>query len=155
LSRLRTWCMSPGAPTLLVLVSSFRSRVSDFGFRVSGFGFRVEIFGDPTHIICQQETPQTWRIFITADVTYHVRQQGCLGRHQIVIERVERGGLWEGYHESRRCSRNTYPESYITKYTSIRRETVTALSPSETFTEILAAGTQPFLLLLCYSQAWS
>ena len=27
----------------------------------------------------------------------------------------------EGYHESRRCSRDTYPESYITKYTSIRR----------------------------------
>ena len=25
------------------------------------------------------------------------------------------------YHESRRCTRNTYPESYITKYTSIRR----------------------------------
>jgi len=29
---------------------------------------------------------------------------------------------WEGYHESRRCSRDTYPESYITKYTSIRRQ---------------------------------
>ena len=28
------------------------------------------------------------------------------------------GPLWEGYHESRRCSRNTYPESYSTKYTS-------------------------------------
>jgi len=28
----------------------------------------------------------------------------------------------EGYHESRRCSRCTYPESYITKYTSIRRK---------------------------------
>jgi len=30
-------------------------------------------------------------------------------------------GLWEGYHESRRCSRDTNPESYITKCTSIRR----------------------------------
>ena len=29
-------------------------------------------------------------------------------------------GFWEGYHESRRCSRDTYPESYITKYTSIQ-----------------------------------
>jgi len=29
--------------------------------------------------------------------------------------------LSEGYRESRRCSRDTYPESYITKYTSIRR----------------------------------
>ena len=28
---------------------------------------------------------------------------------------------WEGYHESRRCKRDTYPESCITKYTSIRR----------------------------------
>ena len=25
----------------------------------------------------------------------------------------------EGYRKSRRCSRDTYPESYITKYTSI------------------------------------
>jgi len=31
------------------------------------------------------------------------------------------GPLWEGYHESRRFSRDTYPESYITKYTSMRR----------------------------------
>ena len=28
---------------------------------------------------------------------------------------------WEGYHKGRRCSRDTHPESYITKYTSIRR----------------------------------
>ena len=27
------------------------------------------------------------------------------------------GPLWEGYRESGRCSRDTYPESYITKYT--------------------------------------
>ena len=30
--------------------------------------------------------------------------------------------LREGCRENRRCSRDTYPESYITKYTSIRRE---------------------------------
>ena len=28
---------------------------------------------------------------------------------------------WKEYHESRRCSRNTYPESNITKNTGIRR----------------------------------
>ena len=28
---------------------------------------------------------------------------------------------WLAYRESRRCSRDTYPASYITKYTSIRR----------------------------------
>ena len=27
---------------------------------------------------------------------------------------------WEGCRDSRRCSRDTYPESYITKYTSIK-----------------------------------
>ena len=29
---------------------------------------------------------------------------------------------WEGYRESGRCSRDTYPEPCITKYTSIRRQ---------------------------------
>ena len=32
-----------------------------------------------------------------------------------------RFAFWEGYHESRRCSRDTYPESCIAKYTSMRR----------------------------------
>ena len=36
-------------------------------------------------------------------------------------------GLWEGYHESKRYSRDTYPESYFTKYTSIRRLQVSPL----------------------------
>jgi len=30
------------------------------------------------------------------------------------------GPLWEGCRKSRNCSRDTYPELYITKYTSIR-----------------------------------
>ena len=38
---------------------------------------------------------------------------------------------WEGYRESRRCSRDTYPESYITKYTSIRRQTLPGLVSSQ------------------------
>jgi len=39
------------------------------------------------------------------------------------VDRLRVGWLngWEGYHESRRCSTDTYPESYILKYTSIRR----------------------------------
>ena len=37
-----------------------------------------------------------------------------------------------GCHESRRCSRDTYPESHITKYTSIRKKTKgTASIPAE------------------------
>jgi len=31
---------------------------------------------------------------------------------------AESGRLWEGYHESRRCSRETYPESYMNKRAS-------------------------------------
>ena len=59
---------------------------------------------------------------------------GCVGESVFLItldrglaacvesDRLRVGWLnWEGYHESRRCSRDTYPESYITKYTSIRR----------------------------------
>ena len=37
-------------------------------------------------------------------------------RHSALIDWV--GWLWEGYHESRRCPRDTYPDSYITKYTT-------------------------------------
>ena len=46
-----------------------------------------------------------------------------LSKKQIVVDK-NRGvpGLWEGYHESRRCSRDTYPESYIENYTSVRRK---------------------------------
>ena len=36
------------------------------------------------------------------------------------------GPPWEVYHEGRRCSRGTYPESYATKNTSIRRQTTMA-----------------------------
>ena len=32
------------------------------------------------------------------------------------------GSLWEGFRESRRCSRDTYPESYITEYVLIYDE---------------------------------
>ena len=31
------------------------------------------------------------------------------------------GPVWEGYRESRRCSRDTYPESYITKNSILQR----------------------------------
>ena len=33
----------------------------------------------------------------------------------------------EGYHESRKCSRDTYPESYITDYTPVYEENVAAV----------------------------
>ena len=39
---------------------------------------------------------------------------------QLTIDSGLVGSLWEGYHVSRKCSRDTYPESYITKYTSMK-----------------------------------
>jgi len=58
------------------------------------------------------------------------------------------GPLWEGYHESKRCSRDTYPESYITKYTSIRRKHHPANSAVHTrltsaFSEMLVLRSHP------------
>ena len=37
--------------------------------------------------------------------------------------------LWEGCRENKRCPRDTYPESYITKYTSIRRKRIRQCTP--------------------------
>ena len=42
------------------------------------------------------------------------------------------GPFFEGYRESRRCSRDTYPELFVTQYTSIRRESL-----SQTADEVL------------------
>jgi len=52
---------------------------------------------------------------------------GLLEEHPILsmVERfdaVTSGTSWEGYHESGKCSRGTYPESYISAHTSIRRK---------------------------------
>jgi len=57
---------------------------------------------------------------------------------------------WEGYHKSRRCSRGTYPESYITKYTSIRRKTLHARSltpvPAPEIRAVAHADSHPALV---------
>ena len=48
--------------------------------------------------------------------------QRCLaGLPQALARRIKCEILREGCRESRGCSRDTYPESYITKYTSTRR----------------------------------
>jgi len=53
--------------------------------------------------------------------------EGSCEAPRLVTRRSHAGSLhrrfsfcWEGYRGSRRCSRDTYPESYITKHTSIR-----------------------------------
>ena len=54
-----------------------------------------------------------------AGLALPARRRAC--RIHTLIDHTLVGPLWEGYRESRRCSRDTYPESYITKYTSVRR----------------------------------
>ena len=45
-------------------------------------------------------------------------------------------GLREGYHENRRCPRDTYPVLYVTNYTSMRKEMVDLrVLPAETQVE--------------------
>ena len=41
--------------------------------------------------------------------------------HVAIADRLRVDWLWEGCRESRSCSRDTYPESCITKYASMRR----------------------------------
>ena len=46
--------------------------------------------------------------------TTHSRQTGSASSRKVIY-------LWEGCRENRRCSRDTYPELYVTKNASIRR----------------------------------
>ena len=39
------------------------------------------------------------------------------------------GPLWEGFCESRRCAKDTYPESHITEYILIYEDITVALGP--------------------------
>ena len=57
---------------------------------------------------------------MTLQKNYAQGPMGALGGGAVSDERGTpvRVGV---YHESRRCSRDTYPESYAAKYTSIRR----------------------------------
>ena len=45
----------------------------------------------------------------------------------------------EEYHESRKCSRDTFPESYITMYTSIRMKTSVDISVKYNPTDTVGA----------------
>jgi len=58
--------------------------------------------------------------FLMSEVTLQVMLDLASARGARMAQ-TWRPSFWEGYHESRRCSRDTYPESYIIKYTSIRR----------------------------------
>jgi len=53
--------------------------------------------------------------------TYTLHPNPCLHLDLCTLRLTPYDRLWEGYRQSRRCSRDTYPESCITKCTSIRR----------------------------------
>ena len=56
----------------------------------------------------------------TGELAAKYLKQQALENPKVLHDGLKMG--WrEGCRESRRCSRYTYPESYITKYTSIRR----------------------------------
>ena len=83
---------------------------------VSGFGFRVWRYRSFS------ATPRIWSFwaFAREKAFAAITPITCLG----VVDSGLAGSTdldWEGCRESRRCSMDTYPESYITKYTSIRR----------------------------------
>jgi len=85
-------------------------RFSGFSFRVLGREFAVERLRLRESGALQVSHKQLQSPFHTK------KRKGDSDSHQVSWFRV-----WEGCRESRRCSRNTYPESYITQYTSIRR----------------------------------
>ena len=60
----------------------------------------------------------TWK-HVLLDV--HGAVRALVGRQYDPTIDAECDILWEGYHESRRCSKGTYPESYSTKHTCVRR----------------------------------
>jgi len=66
------------------------------------------------------------------------RVEGLVSR----VDRLRVSWLNGVYRESRRCSRDTYPEAYITKYTSIRRFETTPGAARNSFTveSLLCSG---------------
>jgi len=67
-------------------------------------------------------------------------------------------GSGRGYHEGRRRPRDTYPESCITKYTSVRRSTQTVVSSwchLLKAIQLAKARTNPEPELGCSATAWS
>ena len=67
------------------------------------------------------------RLFVTSSVGTHIYPRGIANSRVygsstsgLYPDHTLVGPLWEGYHGSSRRSRDTCPESYITKYTTIR-----------------------------------
>ena len=59
----------------------------------------------------QGQNPALTGLFVTD--SFESGQRESVQRDHTLV-----GPLWEGHHESRKCSRVTYLESYITQYTT-------------------------------------
>ena len=68
------------------------------------------------HQISQSEGCPKWTPLLSPTLTHEWAPTGAIDG-----QRASQGVdiLWEGCRESRRCSRDTYPASYITEYTSV------------------------------------
>ena len=96
---------------------------------------RCEIMNNgsnPCHFWHFYPNLQLWKFMITSKVAtmgvfsvLSVRAVGRIMKREAskmkeICDRLR--DSWKEYHESRRCSRDTYPESCIIKYTSIQRK---------------------------------
>ena len=105
----------PGPRSVFQIARPWRSQIKSNGGRGTRFRQRPRGFR-PCPVLSTQKTrgnlsESELDPFIPFGLEAHASRDHTLA-----------GPLWEGYRESRRCSRDTYPESYITKYTSIRRK---------------------------------
>ena len=91
----------------------------------------VELNGEAGRLSCLRHNIlnpgcfKTMNPFNSSGCGRYLRAPHLHSIHQRVID----SGLVVGYHAGRRCLRDTYPESYITKYTIMRRKNSGAQRP--------------------------
>ena len=94
-------------------VESLRCRVSGFGFQVSGFGFRISGFGFRVCGACSRSPAQCQKPPSSAQgVVFRLYSAECVVWGVLCVTDSGEG------HKTRKCRRVTYPELYITTYTT-------------------------------------
>ena len=110
----QTCAILPLSLSPFLCLSPSLSRSSSLSLSLSLYIYiYIYIRGAPESRACQP-----CRLILIFFVVVAARKYGFAG---ISSNHTLAGPLWEGYHESRRCSRDTYLDSYITKYDTIRR----------------------------------
>ena len=93
---------------------SAASPVKGSGFRVNGEGFRVQSFGFRVDFFSVIHITNSLVLVRNICVAMIMATQSSSERG---TDKTVKARSWEGFRESRRCSRDTYPESYITECT--------------------------------------